>query len=92
MGKVPGVSNIVMTDLRKRPEYDMIVDRGRAAFYGLNVKDVADAMHAQVHSPTYQGGLWRKGRAAIVDPARLVWGLNDQSARFFSNIGLGWRF
>jgi glycine/D-amino acid oxidase-like deaminating enzyme len=28
-----------------------------------------------VHSPTYRGGLWRKDRAALVDPARLVWGL-----------------
>ncbi len=34
-----------------------------------------DAMQAEVHSPTYQGGLWRKGRAALVDPARLAWGL-----------------
>ena len=33
------------------------------------------AMQAQVNSPTYTGGLWRKDRAAIVDPARLVWGL-----------------
>ena len=32
-------------------------------------------MQAQVNSPTYTGGLWRKDRAAIVDPARLVWGL-----------------
>ena len=32
-------------------------------------------MRAQVDSPTYTGGLWRKGRAALVDPARLVWGL-----------------
>jgi glycine/D-amino acid oxidase-like deaminating enzyme len=28
-----------------------------------------------VHSPTYSGGLWRKDRAALVDPARLAWGL-----------------
>jgi glycine/D-amino acid oxidase-like deaminating enzyme len=34
-----------------------------------------EGMQAQVHSPTYHGGLWRKGRAAIVDPARLAWGL-----------------
>jgi glycine/D-amino acid oxidase-like deaminating enzyme len=34
-----------------------------------------DAMRAQVDSPTYTGGLWRKERAAIVDPARLAWGL-----------------
>ncbi len=35
------------------------------------------AMQAQVNSPTYHGGLWRKDRAAIVDPARLAWGLKD---------------
>jgi glycine/D-amino acid oxidase-like deaminating enzyme len=34
-----------------------------------------DGMQAQVHSPTYTGGLWRKDRAAMVDPARLAWGL-----------------
>jgi glycine/D-amino acid oxidase-like deaminating enzyme len=34
-----------------------------------------DAIQAEVHSPTYQGGLWRKDRAALVDPARLAWGL-----------------
>ncbi len=34
-----------------------------------------EAMRGQVNSPTYTGGLWRKDRAAIVDPARLVWGL-----------------
>jgi glycine/D-amino acid oxidase-like deaminating enzyme len=35
----------------------------------------AGAVRAQVDSPTYTGGLWRKDRAALVDPARLVWGL-----------------
>jgi glycine/D-amino acid oxidase-like deaminating enzyme len=35
----------------------------------------AEQMRAQVHSPTYTGGLWRKDRAALVDPARLAWGL-----------------
>ncbi len=34
-----------------------------------------DAMQAEIHSPTYEAGLWRKGRAALVDPARLVWGM-----------------
>jgi glycine/D-amino acid oxidase-like deaminating enzyme len=34
-----------------------------------------ESMRAQVNSPTYRGGLWRKGRAALVDPARLSWGL-----------------
>jgi glycine/D-amino acid oxidase-like deaminating enzyme len=35
------------------------------------------AMRQQVNSPSYTGGLWRKDRAAIVDPARLVWGLKS---------------
>lgn len=48
MGKVPGLQNIVMTDLRKRPEYSLVVDKGRAAYYGLSVKEVADSVHAQV--------------------------------------------
>lgn len=34
-----------------------------------------DAMRAEVDSPTYIGGLFRSGRAALVDPARLAWGL-----------------
>ncbi len=34
-----------------------------------------EAMRAEVDSPTYVGGLWRIGRAALVDPARLAWGL-----------------
>jgi glycine/D-amino acid oxidase-like deaminating enzyme len=32
-------------------------------------------MRAKVNSPTYTGGMWRKDRAALVDPARLAWGL-----------------
>ena len=35
----------------------------------------AEQMRAQVASPTFTGGLWRKDRAALVDPARLAWGL-----------------
>jgi glycine/D-amino acid oxidase-like deaminating enzyme len=35
----------------------------------------AEAMQQQVHSPIYTGGLWDKTGCAIVDPARLVWGL-----------------
>ena len=48
MSKVPGLVNIVMTDLRKRPEYSLVVDRGRSAVYGLTVQDIADSVHAQV--------------------------------------------
>ena len=32
----------------------------------------AEAMRAEVTSPTYTGGLYRSGRAALVDPAVLV--------------------
>ncbi len=48
MGQVPGLVNIVMTDLRKRPEYSVVVDKGRAAYYGLNVEAIANSLHAQV--------------------------------------------
>jgi len=34
-----------------------------------------DAMRAQVDSPTYRGGLWTHDGCALVDPARLCWGL-----------------
>jgi glycine/D-amino acid oxidase-like deaminating enzyme len=33
------------------------------------------AARAAVHSPTYLGGLWDTGGCALVDPARLAWGL-----------------
>jgi glycine/D-amino acid oxidase-like deaminating enzyme len=35
----------------------------------------AAAMRAQVDSPTYLGGLWSRDACALVDPARLCWGL-----------------
>jgi len=34
-----------------------------------------ETLRSQVHSTTYSGGLWRKDRAALIDPARLAWGL-----------------
>ena len=45
---VGGLTNLVMTDLRKRPEYSIVVDKGRAGFYGFTVKDIADSIHAMV--------------------------------------------
>ena len=33
-----------------------------------------EALQAEIHSPTYEAGLWHHD-AAIVDPARLAWGL-----------------
>jgi glycine/D-amino acid oxidase-like deaminating enzyme len=34
-----------------------------------------DALGAEVSSPTYHGGLWRRDGVALADPARLAWGL-----------------
>lgn len=34
-----------------------------------------DAVRAEVNSPTYLGGSWDRRGTAIVDPARLAWGL-----------------
>ncbi len=53
-----------------REDYDQLSELGQ----DVALLDQA-AMRAEVNSPTYHGGLWRKGRAAIVDPARLAWGL-----------------
>jgi len=57
------------------------LDELRAEYHGLRSLGQkvewldTDAVRAQVSSPTYTGGLWRRDRAALVDPARLVWGL-----------------
>ncbi len=51
-------------------EYELLTKLGHDAEF-LD----AEAMQAQVHSPIYTGGLWTKDNCALVDPARLVWGL-----------------
>ncbi len=47
----------------------------------------AEAVRAELHSPTYLGGLWDADACAIVDPARLAWGLRraclDAGVRIF---------
>lgn len=46
--------------------------------YGHDVEWLdRDAIQAEVRSPTYRAGLHRRGRTAIVDPARLAWGLKQ---------------
>ncbi len=52
-----------------------------------------EAMQAQVNSPTYLAGLWRKGdQNGIVDPARVCWGLKrvllELGVRIFENTPL----
>jgi glycine/D-amino acid oxidase-like deaminating enzyme len=36
-----------------------------------------EAVRAEVNSPTYLGGLWQRSGSALVDPARLAWGLRE---------------
>ncbi len=67
----------VATD-RHPPSYldELRDDFGQLRELGQRVQWLdRDQMRAQVASPTYTGGLWRKDRAALVDPARLAWGL-----------------
>jgi glycine/D-amino acid oxidase-like deaminating enzyme len=53
-----------------------VADVMRARGYRVDTLD-QDAMRAQVASPTYHGGLWTHDRTAIVNPARLAWGLRS---------------
>jgi glycine/D-amino acid oxidase-like deaminating enzyme len=61
-----------------------------AASRGLDVRllDAAEA-RAEVDSPTYLGGVWDRTGCAMVDPARLVWGLRraclDLGVRLYEN-------
>ncbi|MGK5738449.1 NAD(P)/FAD-dependent oxidoreductase [Micromonospora sp. URMC 103] len=44
--------------------------------YGRDVRLLdADEVRAEVESPTYLGGLWDRDRVAMLDPAKLAWGL-----------------
>ena len=36
-----------------------------------------DKVRTEVDSPTYLGGLWERGSTAMVEPARLAWGLRQ---------------
>ncbi|HEY7175326.1 MAG TPA: FAD-dependent oxidoreductase [Micromonosporaceae bacterium] len=50
--------------------------------FGANVSLLdADEVRAEVASPTYLGGLWDRDGCAIVDPARLAWGLRAACLR-----------
>ncbi|MEH0843395.1 FAD-dependent oxidoreductase [Micromonospora sp. CPCC 205711] len=51
-------------------------DEALARRYGHDVRLLdADEVRAEVHSPTYLGGLWDADRVAMLDPAKLAWGL-----------------
>jgi glycine/D-amino acid oxidase-like deaminating enzyme len=58
-------------------QFDALIDVEepmRTHGYRLELLD-AEQMRTQVASPSYHGGLWVHGRTAIVNPARLAWGL-----------------
>ncbi len=53
-----------------------------------------DEVQARVHSPIYEGGLFDPDGTALVDPARLVWGLEraclQLGVRIFENSKVEW--
>ncbi|WP_371479340.1 NAD(P)/FAD-dependent oxidoreductase [Kitasatospora sp. NBC_00315] len=58
------------------------------AGYGLDLTVLdADALRAEVDSPTFLGGIWDKEGVAMVHPAKLAWGLKQaclgQGVRIF---------
>ncbi len=59
-----------VTELREL--YEEMDAAGLAA--GTELLD-EDALRAQVNSPTFLGGLWDRDGVALVDPAKLAWGL-----------------
>ncbi|MEU9824289.1 NAD(P)/FAD-dependent oxidoreductase [Micromonospora chersina] len=61
-------------------------DAELARRYGHDVRLLdRDEVRAEVASPTYLGGMWDRDRVALLDPAKLAWGLRraalDQGVR-----------
>jgi glycine/D-amino acid oxidase-like deaminating enzyme len=50
------------------------VEHARSFGWDAEVLD-QDAMRAEVNSPRFVGGAWHRDATALVDPARLAWGL-----------------
>ncbi|QHY98486.1 Gamma-glutamylputrescine oxidoreductase [Streptomyces sp. S4.7] len=59
-----------------------------AGLTGLDLLD-AEAVRAEVDSPTFLGGLWDRRGVAMLNPARLAWGLKrtclDLGVRIYEN-------
>ncbi|MEV5690538.1 NAD(P)/FAD-dependent oxidoreductase [Micromonospora globbae] len=54
----------------------LAADAELARRYGHDVRLLdAGEVRAEVNSPTYLGGLWDRDRVALLDPAKLAWGL-----------------
>lgn len=76
----------IVADYHRAAEIDVATEpwhleslRESLATYAQHGFDVelldGNAMRSRVHSPTYLGGLLRRSDMALVDPARLCWGL-----------------
>lgn len=51
-----------------------------ARYGGTSVLLDTDAVRAEIDSPTFLGGLWNKDDVAMVNPARLAWGLKRSAS------------
>jgi glycine/D-amino acid oxidase-like deaminating enzyme len=64
---------------------------GRARGLDVRLLDRAE-VRAELDSPTYLGGVWDRTGCALVDPARLVWGLRraclGAGVRLYENTGV----
>ncbi|RBJ07750.1 FAD-dependent oxidoreductase, partial [Micromonospora provocatoris] len=64
----------------------LAADAELARRYGHDVRLLdRDEVRAEVASPTYLGGMWDRDRVALLDPAKLAWGLRRAA------LGLGVR-
>lgn len=52
------------------------VELGRRYGHDIELLD-RDQVRAELASPTYHAGVWQRSGEALVDPARLAWGLAD---------------
>jgi len=71
----PGVIDVA-TRPHEVPELAEAAEAAREHGEEVTLLD-RDAVRAEVDSPTYLGGLWNHSGGALVDPARLAWGLRD---------------
>jgi glycine/D-amino acid oxidase-like deaminating enzyme len=78
----------VATESWQYNELVEVAEAMREHGYRVDALD-SDAMRAQVSSSTYLGGLWIHDRTAIINPAKLAWGLRraclDAGVRIHEN-------
>lgn len=80
---------IVATEPHQVDDLRELHDEAAAAgFTGLDLLD-REAVRAEVDSPTFLGGLWDRRGVAMLNPARLAWGLKraclDLGVRIYEN-------